>query len=178
MGQIELKFGAVCSVFLFLVGCYSVSLPVGHYIPSEGLVVEGNVRTGTYYSVLGDLPVQNPVRFDIGFGDLIPWQNNSPSQGVEFLVLNNELIRANHDGVVKFIRSDRIWRRTHIDIDNGVIDGKRYMSAFEYVGDIGLIPGDEITKGQVIGQGYVGRGSVYFEIRIDGKPVDPIKQAK
>ncbi|MFH1470230.1 MAG: M23 family metallopeptidase [Candidatus Micrarchaeota archaeon] len=152
-------------------------LEVGFYKPPRGLYLPENTRTGTYNSALGILPIQNPVSFDIMFEDPVPWFNNTPSPGVEFLVLENELIRANYDGMVKFIRSDRAWGRTHIDIDNGELDGHRYITSYEYVGDIRVRPGQELKMGEVIGQGFVGRGVVYFGISKDGVPIDPIRPA-
>jgi hypothetical protein len=119
---------ALLALLLLLFGCAQQELPVGVYKPAKG-VTTGDVRTGAYGSILGNLPIQNPVTYDIGFGEPVPWENNSPSGGVEFLVLENELIRANYDGTVKFIRSDRAWRTTHIDIDNGIINGRHYMTA-------------------------------------------------
>ncbi len=165
------------SAVAYFVAASNRPVEVGYYKPKRGLVLEDQLRKGAYKSVLGVLPIQNPIYFDIGFGDPVPWINNAPSHGVELLALENELIRANYDGTVKFIRSDRAWRRSHIDIDNGEIDGHRYTSVYEYVGDIRVSPGQELKMGEVIGQGYVGRGVVYFEIQVDGVPVDPIEPA-
>ncbi len=155
----------------------SQQVPVGYYRPAKGLVLNGNLKSGSYNSILGSLPVQNPVSFDISFGDPVPWQANQKSEGVEFLVLENEVIRANYDGEIKYIRSDRAWRRTRIDIDNGEVNGHKYMTSFEYVGAIQVKPGEYIKEGQMIGQGFAGRGSLYFEIKEDGNPINPIKPA-
>ncbi len=167
----------VGSVAAYWLAASSHPIEVGYYKPKRGLILQDQVIKGTYKSALGILPIQNPISFDIGFGDPVPWLNNTPSPGVEFLALENELIRVNYDGTVKFIRSDRAWRRTHLDIDNGEVDGHRYMTVYEYVGDIRVKPGQELKAGEVIGQGFVGRGVIYFEILKDGVPIDPIKPA-
>jgi hypothetical protein len=147
---------------------------VGYYKPHKGVFLSDKMHTGTYKSILGALPVQNPISFDIGFQDQVPWLNNTKSPGVEIVVLENELIRSNYEGTVQFVRSDRAWRKTHIDIDNGIIDGNHYTTVYEYVGDIRVVPGQEVAMGEIIGQGFRGRGVVYFEIQVNGFPVNPI----
>jgi hypothetical protein len=169
-------FVAMVIGFFLLFYLTSSSVPIGYYRPAKGLILQNRIREGVYESSFGALPIQNPVSFDIAFGELVPWQNNTMSNGVEFLILDNEVIRANEDGQVMFIRSDRAWRTTHIDIENGFIDGHRYTTTFEYVGNIKVRPGDEIRRGQIIGQGFQGRGALYFEIQQDGIPISPIRK--
>jgi len=171
---LAVAIGVLVAVFYTI---SSQQVPVGYYRPAKGLVLNGNLKSGIYDSALGSLPVQNPVSFDISFGDPVPWQAKEKSDGVEFLVLENEIIRSNYGGEVKYIRSDRAWRRTHISIDNGEVNGHKYMTSFEYVGAIKVKPGEYIKEGQMIGQGFAGRGSLYFEITEDGTPINPIKPA-
>ena len=55
--------------------------------------------------------------------------------------------------------------------------GERALTAYAHNRDTQVHEGDEVLLGQVIahmGEGAPGKPVLYFEIRLDGKPVDPV----
>src|SRR4029077_6051565 len=56
--------------------------------------------------------------------------------------------------------------------------GENLLSAYAHNRDLKVREGEEVELGQVIahmGEGAPGKPVLYFEIRRDGKPIDPLK---
>lgn len=64
-------------------------------------------------------------------------------------------------------------------IDHGVVNGKPTTTLYAHMSTIKVSQGQTVTKGQVIGlegtTGYSTGPHCHFEVRINGKPDDPIK---
>ena len=63
-----------------------------------------------------------------------------------------------------------------------IIDhGSLTFSLYGYLADIDVVSGERVAQGQrlgSVGTSLEGEPSLYFELRIDGKPVDPLQWLK
>jgi septal ring factor EnvC (AmiA/AmiB activator) len=96
--------------------------------------------------------------------------------GVEVEAVDGQPVRAVHDGRVTFA-----------DVFTGlgqlvIVDhGGLAFSLYGYLGSIGVAKGRVVTAGEVVGtagRAPSGSPAVYFELRIDGRPVDPLQWLK
>ncbi len=96
--------------------------------------------------------------------------------GIEIEAADGTAVRAVHEGRVSFA-----------DIFSGfgqlvIIDhGNLGFSLYGYLGSMKVAKGSAVSAGQVIGttgRAPAGNSAVYFELRIDGKPVDPLQWLK
>jgi murein hydrolase activator len=96
--------------------------------------------------------------------------------GVEIESVDGAPVRAVHEG-----------RVAYADVFAGlgqlvIVDhGNLAFTLYGYLGSIAVTRGMAVTGGQVIaaaGRGPAGNSAVYFELRIDGKPVDPVEWMK
>jgi murein hydrolase activator len=98
------------------------------------------------------------------------------SNGVEVNSDDGTPVRAIHDGVVAFAG-------TFAGFGNLVIldHGSQSFSLYGDLLDIGVAKGARIDRGQTLGSAGPlpsGGTGVYFELRIDGRPVDPLQWLK
>jgi septal ring factor EnvC (AmiA/AmiB activator) len=109
------------------------------------------------------------------FGRTITGQGSS-SSGIEVRTADGTTVRAVHDGVVAFAGNFDGFGNLVI-LDHG-------SQAFSLYGDLletAVTKGSRVDHGQTVGSvGPLSSGGtgVYFELRIDGKPVDPLQWLK
>jgi murein hydrolase activator len=98
------------------------------------------------------------------------------SNGIRLATEGATAVRAIHDGTVAFAGPFSGFGNLVI-VDHGSLA----FSLYGYLGTIDVAQGARVTTGQEVGQSGValdGTPSVYFELRIDGKPVDPLQWLK
>jgi murein hydrolase activator len=96
--------------------------------------------------------------------------------GIEIEAADGEPVRAVHDGRVTF--ADVFAGLGQLVI---VDHGGLAFSLYGYLGSIGVARGRVVTAGEVVGtagRGPSGTPAAYFELRIDGRPVDPLQWLK
>ena len=98
------------------------------------------------------------------------------SNGIEFAVAEGTPVRAIHEGVVAFAD-------TFSGFGNLVIvdHGSRTFSLYGNLLDVGVKKGSRVERGQAIGSvgtTPAGPAGLYFEMRVDGQPVDPLQWLK
>ena len=96
--------------------------------------------------------------------------------GVEVNAAKSSQVHAVHDGRVVFADTFAGFGRLVI-----VDHGNKAFSLYGYLDEIAVQKGDSLERGQAIGasgESPDGRASVYFELRIDGRPVNPIEWLK
>jgi murein hydrolase activator len=95
------------------------------------------------------------------------------SNGMEFAVPEGSPVRAIHEGVVAFAD-------TFSGFGNLVIvdHGSRTFSLYGNLLDVAVKKGSRVERGQAIGSvgtTPTGPAGLYFEMRVDGQPVDPLQ---
>lgn len=96
--------------------------------------------------------------------------------GIEVATPAGAPVRAIHEGRVAFAGVFTGFGQLVI-VDHG---GLAY-SLYGYLATVGAIKGQRVSRGQPIGttgRAPGGNSSLYFELRIDGKPVDPLQWLK
>jgi septal ring factor EnvC (AmiA/AmiB activator) len=98
------------------------------------------------------------------------------SNGIEFAVAEGTPVRAIHEGVVAF--ADAFSGFGNLVI---VDHGSRTFSLYGNLLDVGVKKGSRVERGQAIGSvgtTPAGPAGLYFEMRVDGQPVDPLQWLK
>jgi septal ring factor EnvC (AmiA/AmiB activator) len=120
-----------------------------------------------------DWPVQGTVRRR--FASPAP-SLTSPSNGIELAAMEGARVTAVHEGVVAFAD-------TFSGFGNLVIvdHGAQAFSLYGNLLDIGVKKGTIVEAGQplgTVGSSLTGPAGLYFELRVDGQPVDPLQWLK
>jgi septal ring factor EnvC (AmiA/AmiB activator) len=98
------------------------------------------------------------------------------SSGMELSLAEGETVRAVHDGTVAF--ADQFTGYGNLVI---VDHGDRAYSLYGHLGSVTVHKGDRVaplTTVGLAGRNPSGNPALYFELRIDGKPVDPLQWLK
>jgi murein hydrolase activator len=96
--------------------------------------------------------------------------------GIEIEAADGQPVRAVHDGRVTFAEVFTGLGQLVI-VDHGGLA----FSLYGYLGSVGVARGRVVAAGEVIGtagRAPSGTPAVYFEMRIDGRPVDPLQWLK
>jgi septal ring factor EnvC (AmiA/AmiB activator) len=103
-------------------------------------------------------------------------EGSAAQNGIEIDAADGQPVRAVHDGRVAF--ADVFAGLGQLII---VDHGGMAFSLYGHLGSMDLPKGAAVAHGQALGsagRGPTGNSSVYFELRIDGKPVDPVEWLK
>ena len=103
-------------------------------------------------------------------------KSNSPTskKGIDIRGIPGQTIKAAAPGEVVYSGSGLLGYGKLIIIKHN----ETYLSAYAYNSKLLVKEGDRVTAGQAIsnmGQDHTGRSVLHFEIRKNGKPVNPIK---
>ena len=96
--------------------------------------------------------------------------------GIDVAVAEGAPVRAVHEGTVAYA-APFMGFSTLVIIDHG---GSAF-TMYGYLSEAAVTAGTPVTRGAVIGKAGLsptGGPSVYFEVRIDGRPVDPLQWLK
>jgi murein hydrolase activator len=121
-----------------------------------------------------DWPV--PGRATSRFGRRAGDAASATQNGVEIQAAEGQPVRAVHDGRVAF--ADVFAGLGQLVI---VDHGGMAFSLYGHLGTLDVTKGMTVAHGRQLGtagRGSAGNSSVYFELRIDGKPVDPVQWLK
>jgi septal ring factor EnvC (AmiA/AmiB activator) len=122
------------------------------------------------WPVTGNLQTRFGKEVSSRFGTLIA------RNGVEIAAPEQTPVRAASEGKIVFAATFTGFGRLVI-----VDHGDRAFSLYGHLNTLAVLPGEAVTRGQVVGTSGVsptGAPSLYFELRIDGKPVDPVQWLK
>jgi septal ring factor EnvC (AmiA/AmiB activator) len=98
------------------------------------------------------------------------------SNGLRIAAEASTPVTAVHEGVVAYATTFTGFGNLVI-IDHGAVT----FSLYGYLADIDVVSGERVVQGQrlgSVGTSLEGEPSLYFELRIDGKPVDPLQWLK
>jgi len=120
-----------------------------------------------------DWPVTGTVRG--GFGRQVnrKFHTSVVSNGVQIAADVSTPVLAVHDGLVAYATAFTGFGNLVI-LDHGSVA----FSLYGYLADIDVVSGERVSQGQrlgSVGTALDGEPSLYFELRIDGKPVDPLQ---
>ena len=96
--------------------------------------------------------------------------------GIEIEAADGEPVRAVHDGRVTFA-DVFVGLGQLVIVDHGGLA----FSLYGYLGSIGVTRGRVVAAGEAVGtagRAPSGAPAAYFELRIDGRPVDPLQWLK
>ena len=120
-------------------------------------------------------PAAGPVRHRFGWAPAGA-QSGSSANGIEIVSTVGAPVRAIHDGTVAFADTFSGYGKLVI-----VDHGSQTFSLYGHLLDISVARGDRVQQGQPVGAAgfaLVGVPGLYFELRIDGRPVDPLQWLK
>ena len=93
--------------------------------------------------------------------------------GIDIAALQSANVTAVHAGTVNFASTFSGFG-TLVILDHG----EGYYSLYGYLADTDLAQGDRVEAGDVVGHVGLppsGPSALYFEMRVDGQPVDPLQ---
>jgi septal ring factor EnvC (AmiA/AmiB activator) len=96
-----------------------------------------------------------------------------PSNGLEIAAVEGLPVQAVHDGTVAFADTFAGYGRLVI-VDHGA----QNFSLYGHLLEIAVARGARVERGEVVGSvgsSFAGAAGLYFELRIDGRPVDPVQ---
>lgn len=123
-----------------------------------------------------DWPVRGPVRGRFGRNDRSRFGTAFTRNGIEIAAQPGLQARAVHEGTVAF--ADPFTGFGNLVI---VDHGSQAYSLYGHLASSAVSRGANIERGQIIGlvgASPTGQPGLYFELRIDGKPVDPLQWLK
>ena len=123
-----------------------------------------------------DWPVAGPVTTLFGLHRQTRFGTTIVRSGIDIAAAEGVVVKATHAGVVAF--SDVFTGFGNLVIlDHG---GQSY-TLYGYLGSLAVPVGARVSPGTAIGsvgRSATGESALYFELRIDGKPVDPLEWLK
>ena len=115
-----------------------------------------------------DWPVAGTVRQRFGASDA----GRPPSRGIELAGAQGAAVQAVHDGTVVFADAFTGYGQLVI-LDHG----DQTFTLYGNLGDVQVTKGERVGRGQPVGTvGLAGdTAALYFELRVDGRAVDPLQ---
>jgi septal ring factor EnvC (AmiA/AmiB activator) len=98
------------------------------------------------------------------------------SNGVRIAAGASTPVTAVHEGTIAYATTFTGFGKLVI-VDHGSVA----FSLYGYLADIDVVSGEHVVQGQrlgSVGTSLEGEPSLYFELRIDGRPVDPLQWLK
>ena len=123
-----------------------------------------------------DWPVSGKVVGSFGRQVDLRFHTSVVSNGVRIAAAAATPVRAIHEGTVAYAESFPGFGKLVI-VDHGAVA----FSLYGYLADIDVTPGTHVSRGEPVGSvgtALDGTAALYFELRIDGKPVDPLQWLK
>ena len=123
-----------------------------------------------------DWPVAGPVRRRFAQPSLGRASASNPVKGIEIAAEEGTPAAAVHDGVVAF--ADVFAGFGHLVI---LDHGSQTFSLYGNLLDVAVARGAHVDRGQTVGRigpSPAGPAGLYFELRVDGQPVDPLQWLK
>jgi septal ring factor EnvC (AmiA/AmiB activator) len=123
-----------------------------------------------------DWPASGKVVGSFGRQVDLRFHTSVVSNGVRIAAAAATPVTAIHEGTVAYAEPFPGFG-TLVIIDHGAVA----FSLYGYLADVDVTPGTHVSRGQPVGSvgtALDGTAALYFELRIDGKPVDPLQWLK
>src|SRR5205814_1545165 len=119
-----------------------------------------------------DWPVAGALRRRFGLGGA----QSAESNGIEIAAIEGAAVQAVHDGVVAYAEPFTGFGNLVI-VDHGA----QVFSLYGDLLEVSVKRGTRVERGQTVGKvgsAAAGGAGLYFELRVDGRPVDPLQWLK
>lgn len=122
-------------------------------------------------------PISGPITSPFGYRIHPIFKTRIFHSGIDIGGPNGGAIKASNDGKVIYSGWYGGYGKVVI-LDHGVIDGKPITTLYAHMSSILVSNGQFVKKGQTVGKegstGYSTGPHCHFEVRINGKPVNPL----
>jgi septal ring factor EnvC (AmiA/AmiB activator) len=114
------------------------------------------------------------------FGEATRGGPASSKNGIQVSLPEGEGVHAVHDGVVAYAGPFSGYGELVIldhGVDRGSARGERSYSLYGHLSGVAVKKGDRVAEGATVGltgRDPAGNPALYFELRVDGAPVDPL----
>jgi len=123
------------------------------------------------------IPVQGEIKSSFGSREHPIFGIKSFHTGIDIAGMNNSPIVAANDGMVIFSGTKGGYGNLVI-INNGIYAGSSLSTLYGHLSRSAVTSGQMVKKGEIIGYegstGYSTGPHLHFEIRLNGKPVNPL----
>jgi murein hydrolase activator len=123
-----------------------------------------------------DWPAPGPVEALFGHQQDRRFHTTTVSNGIRIAAVPATPVRAVHEGTVAFAEPFQGFGNLVI-VDHGGLS----FSLYGYLAEISVAAGARVARGQPVGttgSALDGSPALYFEMRVDGKPVNPLQWLK
>lgn len=122
-------------------------------------------------------PINGPITSPFGWRIHPIFKSRTFHTGVDIGGPYNGAVKAANSGKVIFVNWYGGYGKVVI-IDHGTINGSKVTTLYAHLNSYAVAVGNNVQKGQVIGRegttGYSTGPHVHFEVRINGKPTNPL----
>ena len=143
-----------------------------------GKMISKNTQGTTVRVVSGFMkPIAGPITSPFGYRTHPIFKRTIFHSGIDIGGINGGKIRAANTGKVLYAGWYGGYGKVVI-LDHGLINGKPTTTLYAHMSGYIVSPGQNVTKGQVIGYegstGYSTGPHCHFEVRVNGKPQNPL----
>jgi murein DD-endopeptidase MepM/ murein hydrolase activator NlpD len=122
-------------------------------------------------------PISGPITSPFGWRTHPIFKSRIFHSGIDIAGPNGGAIKASNDGRVIYAGWYGGYGKVVI-LDHGVINGKPITTLYGHMSAINVSSGQTVRKGQTVGRegstGYSTGPHCHFEVRVNGKPVNPL----
>ncbi len=126
-------------------------------------------------------PISGPITSPFGYRIHPIFKSRIFHSGIDIGGPNGGAIRASNDGKVIYSGWYGGYGKVVI-LDHGVVNGQPITTLYAHMSSIGVSNGQMVKKGQTLGRegstGYSTGPHCHFEVRVNGKPVNPLNYVR
>ena len=126
-------------------------------------------------------PISGPITSPFGHRIHPIFKSRIFHSGIDIGGPNGGAIRASNDGKVIYSGWYGGYGKVVI-LDHGVVNGQPITTLYAHMSSIGVSNGQMVKKGQTLGRegstGYSTGPHCHFEVRVNGKPVNPLNYVR
>ncbi|MBO6180309.1 peptidoglycan DD-metalloendopeptidase family protein [bacterium] len=126
-------------------------------------------------------PISGPITSPFGYRIHPIFKSRIFHSGIDIGGPNGGAIKASNDGKVIYSGWYGGYGKVVI-LDHGVVNGQPITTLYAHMSSIGVSNGQMVKKGQTLGRegstGYSTGPHCHFEVRVNGKPVNPLNYVR
>lgn len=126
-------------------------------------------------------PISGPITSPFGYRIHPIFKSRIYHSGIDIGGPNGGAIKASNDGKVIYSGWYGGYGKVVI-LDHGIVNGKPITTLYAHMSSIGVSNGQMVKKGQTLGRegstGYSTGPHCHFEVRVNGKPVNPLSYVR